>query len=295
MVTGDRVYLKGALVRGGIRLRHAQIGGDFIAKGAAVISRRYAQDVCLSSEQQCIRCLKKLQGSIDQAIRGGWEAVREKLECYKEKQELHAYNPDELAVDAVHLHQAHIQGAVELTDGFLSIGEVSLNSAQVDGGVYCRGGRFLQHDGVALSIDAINVAGSVYLDEYVERRPGGDRPGVGFVAHGTVSMRGANIKHRLVIAKAVFVKGLPPTDKGSLHPHEDSILRERERYAFFAKRLQVAGDVFFNKDAESGVGAYKQFDATGRICLENADIGGRLFLAARPLILPMSTIRVLLI
>lgn len=292
LVTGDRLSLKGAFVRGGIRMRRAQIAGDFVAKQATVINRRYTQAICLPSPATCRLCLREIRthltrNNLDSAtdLRGLKTALNSG--CRATLREPVVYNPDERAFEALHLYQAHIKGAVEFIDDFVAIGEVSLNSAVVDGGLFCRGGMFFQHDGVALSMDGAKVGGSVYLDRYVGRGPA-DKPfrshsegGLAteslddgtFLCHGTVSMRGATIEHRLVITNASFFTR--PKPAGLSDP-----LRERECYAFFAKRLRVGGDVFFNKNPNSRSGIDDNNLSVGPICLENAHIGGRLFLAA---------------
>jgi hypothetical protein len=148
-------------VRGGIRLRRAEIGGDFVAKNTSIISRRYADAMCLESKEQCQGCLRKLRGKLindnNKTLyinrnENGWEEIHGKFNpsCINVDvtKPVKSYNPDERSFDAIHLHEAHIKGAVELIDGLMSVGEVSLNSAKVDGGSNCSTRPWCGIDGV---------------------------------------------------------------------------------------------------------------------------------------------------
>lgn len=223
-------------------------------------------------------------------MKNGWEGLRAQFyqRCReapeKEKYPLE-YNPDERAFDAVHLHEAKISGTVELTEGFLSIGEVSLNSAEIDGGLFCRDGTFFQHDGVALSMDGINVRGSIYLDQF-KHRTDKTKEIFPFLAFGTISMRGATIGHRLFIIDAYFFRETNGNIIKSAIAQGNDALRERENFSLYAKRLKVAGDVFFqktpdffqkttdvaNSDQWLRDKRDKELRETGPICLENAHI-----------------------
>jgi len=171
---------------------------------------------------------------------------------------------------AVCLQKAFVGGSIIFasgpydSNGFLGVGEVTLNNCRTDGSILCSGSWFF-HPGpkppptepegeraVALCLDAVDARLSIFLDE-------------GFFSHGTVSLRGARTQQRLVCKKAMFVRavtGSPASD-------------ERDNYALFAKRVSVQGDVEIHGQNTSDSAIW------GRISFENGTIGGSLRLCAQ--------------
>ncbi len=166
---------------------------------------------------------------------------------------------------AVCLQQAFVGGSIIFgkdkykDNSFLAVGEVTLNNCRTNGSVLCSGGSFF-HPGpkterdtaVALCLDALDARLSIFLDD-------------GFLAHGTVSLRGAQTQQRLVCKEAIFVKAVT----------KERATEERDDYALFAKRISVQGDVMIYGEKQSDPAIW------GRISFENGKIGGGLHLCAQ--------------
>lgn len=278
LITKQKFSFKRCVAIGGIDLTRAGIGGNVNGEGACLINPHYAE-YFFPSYRPCdhrtfsgfaerawfnpdVSCIGRLPYP-SHAQGDGASAKALRLE------KLPSYDPDIKTFNVLRLHNAHVHGSVLLQAEkgkqrhFLAFGEVSLNSARVDGGIFCRGALFFQHDGVALSLDGLVTRLSIYLEERAET----GRP---LRVNGTISMQGAEVGHRFVYNAGCHFKASTNDKSKNANP-----LHDRQNYAFFAARAHICGDLFFNW----------QFDeqlTEGSVFLENAQIGGQLSLAIAP-------------
>ncbi|WP_291994103.1 hypothetical protein [Candidatus Accumulibacter sp. ACC003] len=280
LVTKQKFSFKRCVAIGGIDLTRATIGGNVNGEGACLINPHYAEYIFPSyRECKCARgtfsglamrewcdhdvsCIGRLPYPLHSDGDGA------SVKALRLKQ-LPPYDPNIKTFNVLRLHNAHVHGSVllqaekEKPRRFLAFGEVSLNSARVDGGIFCRGALFFQHDGVALSLDGLVTRLSIYLEERAET-------GLPLWVNGTISMQGVEVGHRFVYNAGRHFKACTNAKAKNANP-----LHDRQKYAFFAARAHISGDLFFNW----------QFDnqrTDGLVLLDNAQIGGQLSLAIAP-------------
>ena len=140
-----------------------------------------------------------------------------------------AYNLD--------IDNAKVINDVDLDDGFIAKGMVTLNGATIGGDVTCSGGKFSCYstNQIALTLNNIKVAGSVILNS-------------DFNCEGNVSLPGASIGEDLDCSDGKFESSGTNID------------------ALNFERAQVGHDVFLRNG----------FRADGRVCLIGTTIGGDL-------------------
>lgn len=282
--------------RGGVRLLGANIGGDLDVTGALLVSTRYGEYLWRQHktiDPDCLKCLRhyfwrSVTPEADRTMTdtGRVEYLRqfcERVDALKRDltQSVEArrsvmpegYKVGEPRFKSLDISNALIGRHVKLRRRFRALGEVSLNSANIGGAVLVRGASFFEPDGVALSMDAVRIRKDLYIqhnDIGVEKEP--------FIAEGAVSMRGAKVSHRFVCSDAFFCVHRRSED--GVSTLRSSPMQEREVYALFAKRLHVGGDLMLNRAEEEGgnpAGMLNYF-----VSLENASIGGRLFIYCEP-------------
>jgi hypothetical protein len=88
---------------------------------------------------------------------------------------------------------AEIGHGVILSDGFRSVGEVSLAGATINGQLICTGGRFLNPSKIAISADGVTVGGQVIFTS----RTRANENAIPFLAVGEVRLLGAKILGQL--------------------------------------------------------------------------------------------------
>lgn len=294
MKVGGTLSLRECVAVGGIRLLGVNIGGDIDATGAFLVSTRYGKRVW--SERETLEpiwheCLRKFHRRFDLSklcVQQTMEAMRNALQeagcdgifidavsgTKEQPPTLLPYEVSEPWFKSLDLSNAVIGRHVKLRRTFRAFGEVSLNSANIGGAVLVRGAFFFQPDGVALSMDAIKIEKDLYIQQDDDINEEYKNPSI---AHGSVSMRGANILHRFVCSRAFFECSRSAEEVSTLMLKP---MREREAYALFAKRLHVGGDLMLNKAEEIAGDELGLLDSF--VSLENASIGGRLFLCGKP-------------
>ncbi len=242
-----RVSLRKVVAFSGAFFARARVRGSFKCSGAFIASRHYTdrcwstECVCAGSQEvtkSCPNCLRRIRWS-SADIENSFEGLKRKLnDLYRgnaptfPNYEGELYEPGNKADKALDLYGSDIGGNIYLHKGFTSLGEVSLNSSSVLA-VHGDGCMFFQEEGIALSLDGVNVRSSVFLVK-TNHFP--------CMVYGTATFRGARIGHRLVFKDVALYKPLEDITNRLL---EDP-LRSREGYAFYGNGLTVGNDVIIN-------------------------------------------------
>jgi hypothetical protein len=158
----------------------------------------------------------------------------------------------QLAGSALTAEGATIGGSMQMiadNEGriFQARGMVSLAGAQIGGYLNCVGGRFLDGD-TALRIDGSTVRGNVMFGSDNANRP--------FIACGTVSLVGTEIRGRLNCTGGCFLTGGSPDNLGK--PTIDAALARVDGHVFFDEGFVTDGFVNFNYAEIGGLLSFEQ-------------------------------------
>lgn len=302
-----KLSLKGCIALAGAHLSRAIIEGSVNCSGAFFMSPGYAGatwepgDACGALQVAaagCRLCFRKIAWARENAL-GDYRNVLRVLKDLVSRQDAaflknyqgYKYVAGDARSKSLDLYNCRIGGNVDLNHGFTGIGQVSLNSATVDAALHCDGSLFFQEHGVALSLDGLKLRSSMFFRS--------DSEGRICLFHGTATMRGAKVGHRLVCDAVTFHKPLPSWD----NLHKGDPMRRREGYAFFAKNVEIGSDVAFNMSEEMHGDVTTEGKNSrpihrgdtglpprcGRISFEGAEVRGRFLFAitAEPVFLPV--------
>ncbi len=126
---------------------------------------------------------------------------------------------------ALWLRDAEIRGSVQLVNGFVAHGGVSLDTAQVRGDVRLTGAEVWAGEDDAFSAQNARIGGSLRLNR-------------GFVAHGVVWLHSASINDELVLTRATLLGGTP----AGLRPRDGGPERPEDRRSLVAGTTDVGAD-----------------------------------------------------
>jgi hypothetical protein len=297
MKVGSSMFLdEGFAAAGALRLVRVGIGGQISCRGAN-LNGRDNDDIALLAEGMNVGADLFLdigpEGTFTAvgAVRLVGAGITGQLSCRGAK-----LNGCDGNGNALGGYGMRVGGDASLDEGFTAAGAVRLMHADITGQLNCQGAKLNGRDkeGNALQAEVMKVGGDVLLDKVsadgAVRLAGAD-------ITGTLRCRGARLNGRDNHGRALYARGirvggdvyldeeftadgavrLAGADiTGSLRCNGAKLAGNVEdRYALYARGINVGGDVFLDKITAHGAVRLARADITGMVSFRGAQLTGR--------------------